>query len=140
MKKSEKSTNGTSFHNSTVISNKARISEVCGDPDYVDNSGQEKVNFEWIMETEDGFVSPGRLVIPTSQKDGTFNITKRLINELGGFIETTTPSGMKTVASVIDHDDTVMSLALAVKDIGYQRSLLKKFIYSSRNTKFKENI
>jgi hypothetical protein len=56
MKKSEKSANGTSFHNSTVLSNKARISEVCGDPDYVDNSGQEKVNFEWIMETEDGDV------------------------------------------------------------------------------------
>ena len=54
MKKSEKSANGTSFHDSIVLSNKARISEVCGDPAYVDNSGQEKVNFEWIMETEDG--------------------------------------------------------------------------------------
>lgn len=90
------------------------------------------VNLRRIMETEDVFSKPPRLVIPTSEKDGTFTTTKALIRELSGFIETKTPSGMKTVASILGHDDMVMSLALAVKDIGFQRKTPTKLIYSAK--------
>ena len=88
------------------------------------------VNLRRLIETEDFVGSPPRLIIPTSEKDGTFNTTKQLLRELSGFIETTTQSKeMKTIASVLDHDDTVMSLALAVKDVASARPTMENVFF-----------
>ena len=56
MKKTSQSANGTSFHDTTICCSVATLKEVLGDPDYDGNDGQDKVNFEWVMETENGDV------------------------------------------------------------------------------------
>ncbi len=56
MKKTSKSSNGTSFHSVVIKSTVDKLTKVLGEPDYVDNSGEDKVNYSWDLETEDGDV------------------------------------------------------------------------------------
>ena len=54
MKQTDKSANGTSFHNHTFTATVDDLRNVLGQPQFESNDGQDKVNFDWIMETEDG--------------------------------------------------------------------------------------
>ena len=54
MKQTDKSANGTSFHNHTFTATVDDLRNVLGQPKFESNDGQDKVNFDWIMETEDG--------------------------------------------------------------------------------------
>ena len=56
MQKTTKSTGGTSFHDSTITASVNELIAVMGEPVYQGNDGEDKVNFEWEMETEDGEV------------------------------------------------------------------------------------
>jgi hypothetical protein len=56
MKKTNKSSNGTSFHGIVVNSTVNNLTKVLGEPDYVDNSGEDKVNYSWGLETNEGDV------------------------------------------------------------------------------------
>lgn len=56
MKKTTKSVNGTSFHGVTIIATVTDLTAVCGQPDFGENQGSDKVNFEWVMETSTGEV------------------------------------------------------------------------------------
>lgn len=56
MKKTEKSANGTSFHDVTITTTINELTRLLGEPTYEDNSGEDKVNVEWICETEKGEV------------------------------------------------------------------------------------
>lgn len=55
-KKTNSSTNGTSFYDVTIKASVNQLINVFGEPDYDGNTGEDKVNFEWEMETEDGEV------------------------------------------------------------------------------------
>ena len=55
MKKTYKDVVGTSFYNVTLESSVRDLINVLGEP-YDNNTGDDKVNFEWEMETEDGEV------------------------------------------------------------------------------------
>ena len=55
-KKTYQSTDGTSFHGVTIRASVNQLTKAFGDPTIVDNTGDDKVNFEWEMETEDGEV------------------------------------------------------------------------------------
>ena len=48
--------NGTSFHGTTITSTVFELKELFGEPSFEDNYGEDKVNFEWNCETEDGDV------------------------------------------------------------------------------------
>ena len=54
MKQTDKSANGTSFHNHTFTATVDDLMNVLGQPKFESNDGQDKTNFDWIMETEDG--------------------------------------------------------------------------------------
>ena len=54
MKRTDKSANGTSFHNHTFTATVDDLMNVLGQPKFESNDGQDKTNFDWIMETEDG--------------------------------------------------------------------------------------
>lgn len=54
MKKTNLSANGTSFHDITITTTINKLTDVLGLPTYFDNSGQDKVNVEWVCETEEG--------------------------------------------------------------------------------------
>ena len=56
MKQTDKSANGTSFHNHTFTATVDDLRNVLGQPYCEQNDGEDKVNFDWIMETEDGEV------------------------------------------------------------------------------------
>lgn len=47
---------GTSFHNNTVTCTIQDLIGILGQPQYAGNTGEDKVNFEWICETDDGDV------------------------------------------------------------------------------------
>jgi len=53
-KLTEKSTNGTSFHDTTIRTTVNKLIEAVGEPQWEDNSGDDKSNFDWNCETEDG--------------------------------------------------------------------------------------
>ena len=52
--KTDKDISGTSFHGITFNASVNEITEMFGEPSYEDNYGDDKVNFEWNMETIDG--------------------------------------------------------------------------------------
>ena len=56
MRKTEQSPNGTSFHDSVIVATVAQLRKVIGEPDRESNDGQDKVNFDWVAETENGGV------------------------------------------------------------------------------------
>ena len=56
MIKTEKSANGTSFHDVVINSSINELTQLLGEPSYTDNSGEDKVNVEWDCELEDGRV------------------------------------------------------------------------------------
>ena len=56
MKPTFKEIDGTSFHDTTVGTTVHTLNKLLGEPTYVDNTGMDKVNYEWIMETNDGNV------------------------------------------------------------------------------------
>jgi hypothetical protein len=56
LKSTSKEANGTSFHNSTVRASVNELIEVVGKPTYEDNTGQDKVNIEWVLEDDNGNV------------------------------------------------------------------------------------
>jgi len=55
-KKTYQSTDGTSFHGVTIRATVNQLISVFGEPSEDSNTGEDKVNFEWEMETEDGEV------------------------------------------------------------------------------------
>ena len=56
MRKTSKSSGGTSFHGTEIRTTVHTLRKLLGEPEYSGNDGEDKVNFEWVMETEDGGV------------------------------------------------------------------------------------
>jgi hypothetical protein len=53
MKKTNQSADRTSFQDITFKASVQDLINVFGEPDYEDNTGNDKTNFEWVMETDD---------------------------------------------------------------------------------------
>jgi hypothetical protein len=56
MQRTFQSIGGTSFHNTTIKCSVSTLIKVLGEPEYFPNDGEDKVNFEWEMETNEGDV------------------------------------------------------------------------------------
>lgn len=56
MKQTTQSANGTSFHGTTFSATVQDLRQALGEPRFEQNDGEDKINFEWILETEDGEV------------------------------------------------------------------------------------
>ena len=54
--KTNKSTNGTSFHYSTITTTVNELISIIGEPVCDSNTGEDKVNIEWELEDENGNV------------------------------------------------------------------------------------
>lgn len=55
-RKTTKSASGTSFHDTVLSASVNDLIAILGEPTIEDNTGEDKVNFEWICETEAGDV------------------------------------------------------------------------------------
>ena len=53
---SNKSANGTSFHGTTIRTTVHLLKTKFGQPEWEDNTGEDKTNFDWVGETKDGDV------------------------------------------------------------------------------------
>ena len=56
MHKTNKSTGGTSFHDTIIRTTVHTLRKIMGKPLYISNDGEDKTNYEWVMETNDGDV------------------------------------------------------------------------------------
>ena len=56
MKKTKKSTSGTSFHDVTFEARINQLIGIFGEPSIYDNRGEYKCNFEWNLQTFSGDV------------------------------------------------------------------------------------
>jgi len=56
IKKTEQSTDGTSFHNITIKTTLGRLRAAFGDPQCENNYGEDKSNIDYSLETSDGDV------------------------------------------------------------------------------------
>jgi len=56
MKATSKSVDGTSFHDTTIKCSTSTLRKVLGEPECEVNDGEDKVNFEWTLETDNGDV------------------------------------------------------------------------------------
>jgi hypothetical protein len=56
MKATSKSSTGTSFHGTTINASVEMLMKAIGKPSFECNDGEDKVNYEWIMETDAGDV------------------------------------------------------------------------------------
>ena len=56
MKTTLKSTSGTSFYDVTFKASVNKLISIIGEPTMEDNTGEDKVNFDWHMETDEGDV------------------------------------------------------------------------------------
>jgi hypothetical protein len=54
MKRSEKDSEGTSFHDDTIPASVAQLERVCGSP--IRGSIHDKSQYDWVMETSKGDV------------------------------------------------------------------------------------
>ena len=52
LKKTSKDVFGTSFHLSTVRASVNELTKIIGEPTYVVNDGEDKVNIEWELEDD----------------------------------------------------------------------------------------
>jgi hypothetical protein len=73
-----------------------------------------------------------KLLIPTKQNDGyTYGNVMRMIEELSAMqIKETSETGVTSFGSVIDHDDCVFSLALALRDVTRSRAMPDHIIHT----------
>jgi L-ascorbate metabolism protein UlaG (beta-lactamase superfamily) len=56
MKQTKDSGSGTSFHDTTFRATPAQLRKILGEPADENNTGEDKVNMEWVMETDAGEV------------------------------------------------------------------------------------
>ncbi len=56
IKKTEQSTDGTSFHSITIKTTLGRLRAAFGDPQCENNYGEDKSNIDYSLETSDGDV------------------------------------------------------------------------------------
>ena len=47
---------GSSWFGDLIITNYPKLIEILGQPTFDDNTGQDKVNMEWVCESREGFV------------------------------------------------------------------------------------
>lgn len=56
MKQTSKSQNGSSYHGTCVTTSVEVMKRIAGLPFEENNCGEDKVNMEWVLETDDGDV------------------------------------------------------------------------------------
>ena len=56
MRLTSKNHNGTSFHGTVIFTSVKELKRILGKPTWGTNDGRDKVNYEWVLETDDGSV------------------------------------------------------------------------------------
>ena len=97
MKKTSKSSNGTSFHSVVIKSTVDKLTKVLGEPDYVDNSGEDKVNYSWDLETEEGDV----VTLYTWKEYRPIEVDEDILFHIGGMARNHTILGKQELTELL---------------------------------------
>jgi len=97
-KKTDKSPSGTSWFQEVVITTYPKLIEILGQPTYDNNTGEDKVNMEWICESRDGFV----FTIYDWKEYESLNEEYNYDFHIGGFSEEETKKAKAEIELMID--------------------------------------
>lgn len=97
MKPTTQDADGTSFHDTTIITSVKQLTEILGEPCYDGNDGEDKVNYEWIMETDDGDV----FTVYDWKEYRSINETERIRWHIGGHSKRVTEQALKEMIRLI---------------------------------------
>jgi hypothetical protein len=96
MKKTNKSADGTSFHGVTIKTTINILTDTLGHAHYFQNTGEDKVNVEWICENENGDV----VTIYDWKEGRTIGVDEEIEFHLGGYNKMSTLEGKAELEAV----------------------------------------
>ena len=98
MQKTTEIPNGTSFHGEVINASVNDLRKILGEPRMVRNDGRDKVNFQWVMKTEND-----ELVTVYDWKEYRVLDEDEIIEwHIGGFNEESTTDALNEMASLLD--------------------------------------
>jgi hypothetical protein len=97
MKATTKEPNGTSFHNTVINCSITTLKKVLGKPEHYTNDGSDKVNFEWVMETNNGDV----FTVYDWKEYRSLNENEMIEWHIGGFDKPTTEQAKREIREAI---------------------------------------
>ena len=98
MKKTNKSANGTSFHDVVIKTSVNELVRVLGEPTIQDNTGEDKVNVEWVCENEFGDV----VTIYDWKEYRPIELDEEIEFHLGGHSENITLMGLEELLRLLE--------------------------------------
>ena len=98
MKKTFKDINGTSFHNITITTSVNELIRVLGEPEYSGNDGEDKINFLWECERENGDV----ITIYDWKEYRSLDINEEIEFHLGGHNQLSTFNGKEDLIALLN--------------------------------------
>jgi hypothetical protein len=97
MKKTFKDTNGTSFHDVKIITTVNELIRVLGKPEYSCNDGEDKINFLWECERENGDV----ITIYDWKESRSIGLDEHIEFHLGGHSQLSTFNGKEDLIALL---------------------------------------
>lgn len=97
MKQTTKSSSSSSFHGATITSSVEELKRVLGDPEKSSNSGEDKTNFDWTLETSNGEI----ITVYDWKEYRTISETELICFHIGGFSQSATIDAAKEIQSLI---------------------------------------
>lgn len=97
MKPTRQSISGTSFHGTTINLTVNQLISICGEPCYISNTGENKVNFEWQMELDNGDV----FTIYDWKEYRVIGLDEVINWHIGGHNETTTTQACYELENIL---------------------------------------
>ena len=113
MRKTNKSTGGTSFHDTTIRTTVHTLIKLLGKPAYSGNDGEDKVNYEWEMETNDGDV----FTVYDWKEYRSLNKNKMIEWHIGGHNKPTTEQAKREIIEAIAKSLAYKALKHILKSI-----------------------
>ena len=97
MKQTLKESNGTSFHDTVIRTSVNTLTKILGAPDFDSNDGDDKVNFEWVRETDTGDV----FTVYDWKEGRSLNLNETIEFHIGGFSKRATEQALRELRNAI---------------------------------------
>ena len=97
MKTTDKQVIGTSFFGTTIKASVFMLKNVLGEPSFEQNDGKDKVNYEWIMETDSGDV----FTVYDWKECEPLDEHELVMFHIGGYSESSTWQAQKEITNAI---------------------------------------
>ena len=96
-KSTNQDTSGTSFHMTTIIASVNELISALGEPQYQGNYGNDKVNFEWYCETDEGDV----FTIYDWKEYRSISKDEQIMFHIGGMSRSVTEQAKKELVKIL---------------------------------------